>query len=271
MCSMKIAISGKGGVGKTTIASTIARLMGRSGKKVVMVDCDPSPNLALSLGISQEERKKIVPLCQLYDLVAERTGVRPGESQGKLYKINPEVDDLLGKYGVKGKDNVILIVLGTIQTGGGGCFCPESALLKRLLSHLVRKEDVLIMDMEAGVEHLGRGTTRNIDILLIVVEPGQRSIETASRIKKLAKDLGLPRIVAVLNKSRGRSHEEEIGGRLKDLDIKMIGSIPYSEIAMESDLKGISLLDTEGNQPIIEAVENILEKLIPGEPALGEL
>jgi len=263
---MKIAVAGKGGVGKTTLASTIARLMGRSGKKVVLVDCDPSPNLALSLGIPEERRNNIVPLGHLNDLIAERTGVQPGKSQGKLYKINPEVDDLLGKYGVEGKDNVLLIVLGTIQTGGGGCFCPESALLRRLLSHLVRKEDVLIMDMEAGVEHLGRGTTRNIDILLIVVEPGQRSIETALRIKKLAKDLGLQRIVAVLNKSRGRSHDDEIEGRLRDLDIEMIGSIPYSEIAMESDLRGISLMEAEGNHAIMEAVENILEKLVPGAP-----
>ena len=263
MCSMKIAVSGKGGVGKTTIASTMARLMGRSGKKVVLVDCDPSPNLALSLGITEYERKRIVPLCELSDLVANRTGVRPGESRGKIYKINPEVDDLLGKYGVEGKDNVTLLVLGTIQTGGGGCFCPESALLRRLLSHLVRKEGVMVMDMEAGVEHLGRGTTRNIDILLIVVEPGQRSVETASRIQKLAKDLGIQRIVAVLNKSRGQLHDEEISGRLRDLEIDMIGSIPYTEKAMESDLRGISLMETGGNQSFLEAVERILKSLVP--------
>lgn len=263
---MKIAVSGKGGVGKTTLASTIARLMGRSGKKVVMVDCDPSPNLALSLGIPEDRRNNIVPLGQHFDMIAKRTGVQPGESQGKIYRINPEVDDLLEKYGVECKDNVTLLVLGTIQTGGGGCFCPESALLRRLLSHLVRKEEVLIMDMEAGVEHLGRGTTRNIDILLIVVEPGQRSIETASRIKKLAKDLGLKRIVAVLNKSRGQFHDEEIARRLRDLDIDMIGSIPFSEKSMESDLRGMSPMEIEGNQPFIEAVENILERLVSDAP-----
>ena len=261
MPPFKIAISGKGGVGKTTLASTVARLLGRGGRNVVLVDCDPAPNLALSLGIPEEEREKIVPLCRLSELIAERTGVRPGESQGKMYTINPKVDDLLERFGVRCRDNVTLIVLGTINTGGGGCFCPESALLRRLLSHLVRKEEILIMDMEAGVEHLGRGTTRNIDLLLIVVEPGQRSVETAATIKKLGEDLEIREIAAVLNKSRGEEHSRLISERLAEIGIPMLGNISFSESLMEADLRGISVFDADNNGGFMAEIEAIMEKL----------
>ena len=259
MSPFKIAISGKGGVGKTTIASTMARLYGREGKNVVLVDCDPAPNLALSLGIPAEERKNIVPLCQLSKLIAERTGVKPGESQGKMYTINPEVDDLLEIYGVKGKDNVTLLVLGTIRTGGGGCFCPESALLKRLLGHLVRKEEILFMDMEAGVEHLGRGTTRNIDLLLVIVEPGQRSLETASTIKKLGEDLGIRHVLAILNKCRDEAQKREIRKRLKEMDIDLIGVLPYSEEVMRTDLEGTSIMDQGENDSFTREIERVMK------------
>ena len=256
-----MAISGKGGVGKTTLASSIGRLLGRKGKKVVLIDCDPAPNLAISLGIPEEARKGIEPLCQLSDLIAERTGVRPGESKGKMYKINPEVDDLLDRFGVLGKDNVTLLVLGTIRTGGGGCFCPESSLMRRLLGHLVRKEEILIMDMEAGVEHLGRGTIKRIDLLLVVVEPGQRSIETARAIVKLAKDLGIGKIKAVLNKCGDRKQKKLIERRLSDLDIELIGTISFSKSVMTSDLDGVSVLDTEGNEEFTEEIDRLIERL----------
>jgi len=261
LAPLKIAVSGKGGVGKTTFSSTLARLMGRNGKKVVLVDCDPSPNLALSLGISRERRKAIVPLCQLYDLIAERTGVRPGESQGKMYKLNPIVDDLLGRYGVDAEDNVTLLVLGTIKTGGGGCFCPESALLRRLLSHLVRSEDVLIMDMEAGVEHLGRGTTRNIDLLLVMVEPGLRSVETAERIKGLAEDLDIRRIGAIINKTRTEGDLEIIETSLAEGGMEILGHLPHSEGVLEADLHGSQIFSQEGAGDYIAAVRGIRSRI----------
>lgn len=261
MPQLKIAISGKGGVGKTTIASTIGRLYGRAGKHVVLVDCDPSPNLALSLGISEEQRKNIIPLSQMSELIAERTGIAPGSGQGKMYTLNPKVDDLLTKFGVQGKNNVTLMVLGTIRSGGSGCFCPESALLRRMLSHLVRKDDVLIMDMEAGVEHLGRGTTKNIDLLLVVVEPTLRSLETAGRIKKLAEDIGIEKIVAILNKSRSGEDEELIGHRLGEMGIEMLGAVPFSDKITDGELKGISVLDMGDNQDFIDAVKSIIDRL----------
>lgn len=276
MSPVKIAISGKGGVGKTTLASTLARLMGRRGREVVLVDCDPAPNLAISLGIPVKNREEITPLCHLYDLLAERTGVRPGESKGKMYTLNPKVDDLLGEYGVNCEDNVILLVLGTIKTGGGGCFCPESALLRRLMSHLVRSEDVLIMDMEAGVEHLGRGTTRNIDLLLVVVEPGMRSVETAGRIKGLAEDLGISRIGVVINKSRDETDIELIKGHLHKLGMEVVGHLPHSESVRAADLHGQALFDRSDSEEFIGAVGRILDGIfemadaeLPGSEEMG--
>lgn len=258
--AQRIGIAGKGGVGKTTLAGTLARLLARRGKKVLAVDIDPSPTLASAVGISDEERKNLVPLSKMLDLIEERTGVRPGSSYGQMFKLNPKVDDLVDKYGIIAKDGVRLIVLGTIELGGSGCFCPENALLKRLLKHLVLdRDEILIMDMEAGVEHLGRGTAEGVDILVVVVEPGTKSIETASRVKKLAKDVGIHKVVAVLNKSLG--DEDFTRTKLAEIDIELIGSIPYKPCIIEADMKDIPPIDHEDCAEIIAAIEDVEGKL----------
>lgn len=259
--ALKIAVSGKGGVGKTTVAGILARLFGREGKNVLVIDADPDSNMASAIGVPKEKREGIVPLSKMFDLIEERTGARPGESYGGMFKLNPQVDDLVEKFGIIGEDSVKLLVLGTISAGGGGCFCPENALLKALMKHLLLKEEILIMDMEAGVEHLGRGTAKNVDVLIIVVEPGMRSVETAGRIKSLAEDIEIQKVVAVLNKASGEEEKELIENELKKLDIPLVGVIPYSKGVIEADLKGISPMDLEKTADVIFALSELKEQL----------
>ncbi|MEE9594147.1 MAG: AAA family ATPase, partial [Candidatus Hydrothermarchaeales archaeon] len=259
--ALKIAVAGKGGVGKTTIAGALARLYARDGNNVIAVDADPDSNLASALDISKAEREKIIPLSQMYDLIEERTGVRPGESFGGMFKLNPKVNDLLERYGLQGKDGVVLLVLGTIQNAASGCFCPENALLKGLMRHLLlKKDDVLIMDMEAGIEHLGRGTAEKVDLLLVVVEPGQRSLETAAKVKELGSQLGIDGIGALLNKMRSTEEKEIVGQALKEIGIPLLGTIPYDESTAKSDLEG-KALELRDDSELTSALRSAMETL----------
>jgi CO dehydrogenase maturation factor len=261
--TLKIAVSGKGGVGKTTVAGILAMLLGREGKKVLVIDADPDSNLASAIGVPRGKREGLVPLSQMFDLIEERTGARPGQSYGGMFKLNPKVDDLVDKYGIEGKDGVKLLVLGTISSGGSGCFCPENSLLRALMRHVMfEKGQVVIMDMEAGIEHLGRGTAKNVDVLIIVVEPGLRSVETAGRIKSLAKDIEIKKIVAVLNKVNNKKEEELIRKELKKMDIPLAGVIPYNKGVIVADMEGISPMDLEENGDVVEAVVGLKESLM---------
>ncbi len=234
---MKIAITGKGGVGKTTLAALMINHMAKSGKRVIGVDADPDANLASALGFSNAD--EIVPIAEMESLIEERTGAKPGTS-GSFFKINPKVDDLPDKLSIV-KDNIRLMVLGTVKKGGGGCICPESALLKTLISHLVLyRDDVVVMDMEAGIEHLGRGTSSAVDMLIVVVEPGKRSIGTANNIKSLSNDLGISRIAVVGNKIRKKSDEDFIRENIEEIDV--LGFIPFDDNLIESDKKGLPAL-----------------------------
>ncbi|MFH0977593.1 MAG: carbon monoxide dehydrogenase accessory protein CooC [Spirochaetota bacterium] len=247
---MKIAISGKGGVGKTTLAGLLSYYLAGKGNRVIAVDADPDANLASALGI---DSSNIVPIAEMESLIEERTGAKPGSS-GALFKINPKVDDLPEKLWVE-KDNIRLMVMGTVKKGGGGCICPESTLLKNLISHLVLfRNEVVILDMEAGIEHLGRAVASSVDILIVVVEPGKRSIETAKHIKTLANDIGITRLAVVGNKIRKKSDEDFISGSLKEL--KILGYLPYDEALIESDMKGFQAPSKYSTQ-----INDILQKI----------
>jgi len=251
---MKIAVSGKGGVGKTTVSSLLARYWARKGYRVLAVDADPDANFGSALGI---DTSGIVPVAKMEELVAERTGTKPG-TVGGFFKMNPKVDDLPEALG-REKDGVRLLVMGTVKKGGGGCICPESVLLKALVSHLVLYEkDRVIMDMEAGIEHLGRGTAQGVDRLLIVVEPGRRSIETAEKVRQLTKDIGLHKVAAVGSKVRN-AHEEEFLRKNLD-DIPLIGILPFSEEIAAADLESRPpALDDPVILPAIEKIAAALE------------
>ncbi len=221
---MKLAITGKGGVGKTTFAAGLALAFVQDGKKVIAIDADPDSNLAATLGFPEPE--KIVPLVEMKDLIEERTGVEPG-AVGGYFKLNPRVDDIPDKFSIE-HQGIKLLLMGRVKKGGSGCFCPENAFLKSILSHLFfGREDVVILDMEAGIEHLGRGTAEGVDSLIVVVEPSVRSIETASRIKSLAKDLKIKRVFLVGNKVRGREDIDFIRKNISDFEI--LGFIWYND------------------------------------------
>jgi CO dehydrogenase maturation factor len=239
---MKIAVSGKGGVGKTTFSALLIRTLNEQGKHVLAIDADPDANLAAALGIPDADR--IVPISEMKELVYERTEARPG-SMGGFFKLNPKVDDLPDALSAK-LDNIKLMRLGGVQKGGSGCICPESTLLRALITHIVlARDEVVVMDMEAGIEHLGRATASAVDRLIVVVEPGRRSMDTAAHIRKLASEIGLKNIVLVGNKIRGTKDETFLKENL--MDFEFLGFIPYDEALIEADLEGVSPFDVDSS------------------------
>ena len=230
---MKIAISGKGGVGKTTLSAFLCKWFGDQGNTVLAIDADPATNLGTALAISGAD--SLPPITEMKELIAERTGSKPG-SMGGFFKLNPKVDDLPEKIAIA-DGNIRLMIMGGVQQGGSGCLCPENALLKTLVAHLmIGRGEVVVMDMAAGLEHLGRGTAEAVDCLIIVVEPGRRSIDVAQRIRNLAGDIGLKNLYLVGNKVRSSGDREFLQKALKGFPF--LGFIPYDGKIIEADLKG---------------------------------
>ncbi len=251
---MKLAVSGKGGVGKTTFSSLLIRSLNEMGKRILAIDADPDANLASGIGIENSE--SIVPIAEMKDLAFERTGAQPG-TVGGFFSLNPKVDDLPDALSVK-FENIKLMRLGGIKQGGSGCICPESTLLRALVMHIVlARDEVVVMDMEAGIEHLGRATAKAVDKLIVVVEPGRRSIDTAGHIRRLAGEIGLDSIAVVGNKIRGPKDEEFLHTHLQDFEF--MGFMPYDETLIEADLNGVSPFDVDSPSKAI--VQAMIERL----------
>jgi len=254
---MKLAITGKGGVGKTTLAALLAQAYADAGRQVLAVDADPSPCLAGALGFPEDLRSRLSPISEMDDLIYERTGAKPGTTGG-FFTLNPRVDDIPDRFSVLHR-NVRLLEMGAVDIGGSGCICPESALLKTLFTHLLfRKDDVLILDMYAGVEHLGRATVDFVDAMLVVVEPTRRSLGTAAQIKKLANDIGLTRLWLVGNKVRSKEEasflEEQTPG------LPLLGVLPADLAVQEADRLGIAVYDYV--PALRQAAEQMANKLV---------
>lgn len=236
----KIAITGKGGVGKTTLAALLAYIYAEAGNSVIAIDADPAASLAYAVGLPEELEVQLTPIAEMEDLIYERTGAKPGTTGG-FFKLNPRVDDIPDRFSVDYR-GIKLLQLGTISTGGTGCICPESAMLKTLVTHAVLyRDEVMILDMEAGVEHLGRATAGAVDAFLIVVEPGRRSLGTAQTIQQLAADIGITRCYVVGNKVRDQADRDYIRNSLPDLPV--IGFLSADPRAVEADMRGQAIFD----------------------------
>jgi len=255
---LKLAVGGKGGVGKTTITSLLSRLLARhqETRNVIAIDADPVSNLAAGLGIPED--KPITPIAELSDLIAERTGAKPG-TMGGFFTLNPKVDDIPDRFCLE-RDGVKLLVMGTVKRGGGGCICPESTILKALMLHLVLvRDEVVIMDMEAGVEHLGRATSASVDALIIVVNPGARSRVAASQIRQLGEDLKIKRILVIGNRVKGEEDEALIRESFKEMEI--LGFIPEMSEISEADRRGVRPFDTNLDE-VPQSLKDIVDKLL---------
>ena len=252
---MKVAVTGKGGVGKTTLSAGLAALCARDGSRVIAVDADPDSNLAATLGFPDPDG--ITPLSDMQELIAERTGAQPGSS-GAFFTINPEVADIPEEHCPEHGGVRLMVMGGANRSGGSGCLCPESAFLRAMLSHLMfGRDDVVILDMEAGIEHLTRGTSRAVDAMVVVVEPGARSLETARRIHGLATDLGVSRIWAVANKVRHDDDRDFIAGKLGD--IELVAAIPYDTDVVEAGMGGG--IDAALQGPVGEQIRRLQQRL----------
>ena len=228
---LKIAIGGKGGVGKTTICAVWSLLFAESGFDVLAIDADPNANLALAFGIPSQQHPQ--PLINMKELIAERTGTTK-DAAGAYFKLNPKVSDLPRKYWFE-TNGLKLLVLGAITQAGAGCACPEGAFLKALLTHtILQRKELVIVDLAAGVEFMGRASIQGIDVLVVVVEPGGRSIETAINIARMGRELGIKHVAAILNKITAPAQAETIKSQLADMTV--LAEIDYNPAVQEADL-----------------------------------
>lgn len=254
---MKIAITGKGGVGKTTLSSALCHIFASEGKRVIAVDADPDANLPQALGLSPSTIATLKPITEMKDLIEQRTGAKAG-SYGGVFKLNPRVDDLPEKIGYQ-MGNITLLLMGSFKSASSGCYCPENVLLKRLLKHLVvDRDEVVIVDMEAGIEHMTRGTAEAVTAFIVVVEPGSRSIQTAMLVKDMAKAMGVLNVFVVANKVRGEADINYIKSKIADL--KLLGTINYDSSLVDADIA-----ETNAFKPssyLASAVKAIKEELL---------
>jgi len=254
---MKLAIAGKGGSGKSTIAGALALLQAKSGGRVLAVDADPDANLASALGVPADRQLEIVPIADRKALIEERTGAKV-KQYGQMFKMNPEVADIADEYALL-HEGVALLVLGAIEAGGSGCACPESVLIRALVTDLVLyKNEALVMDLEAGVEHLGRGTARGVDVMLVVVEPSRMSLECAERVFRMAADIGITDVRVVANKIASPDDERWLRDALQGREIA--AAIPYSADIRNADRDGRASLDGMSGE-VLGRLEGLLETL----------
>ena len=256
---MKIAVSGKGGVGKTLVSGTLAGYFAQKGYKVMAIDADPSPNLALTLGIPVEEANKIVPISENAKLLDEKTRTDyPG-----VFKLHFTVDDIIEENGMKSPTGVNLLVMGTVKSAGSGCACGANAVVRELLRHMiVDRDEIVIVDMEAGVEHMGRGTASHVDIMLIVADSSRKSLEIAKKLTGFAHQAGIENVLIIGNRVRDAEEKELITNFIQKNELELLALIPYDDIVVKADRVGEPPLKYEETSESVKAIETIGDKLL---------
>lgn len=263
MGGLKIAVSGKGGVGKTLIAGTLARLLARRGLRVLAIDIDSNPNLHVTLGLRAPSAPR--PLSSDEGLVEERTGARPG-GWGAIFSLTPRVDDIPERFSVECPDGVRLLTVGA-PGAGAGCMCPQNALVRSLLDHLVlERNEVVVLDMEAGLEPFSRATARSVDLLLVVMEPTRRSLDVAGKILTYSRELGVRRVWGVLNKVAGEQEVAEFSRLAGELGFEFVLAVPFDPSVSAAERVGVSILDYAGTSPFVQAVERLCAAILGGLP-----
>ena len=254
---MKIAIAGKGGVGKTVIASSIAWCLARTGYTTLAIDADESPNLALSLGLSQEEAARIVPILENEELIRRKTDT----GFSGVYNLNYSVDDIVGDFSIATPAGVHLLVMGAVKAVGSGCACPANSLIQAMLHHLVvERDEALVLDMEAGVEHLGRGTAEDVDSMLVVSDANKKSLITAGTIASLAREAGIPHIELVGNRVENCGQQAIISTFASQHQLPLLGVVPYDLAVTQAGIQGSSTLTLDGTSAF-QAIEKLTGKL----------
>lgn len=256
---MKIAVSGKGGVGKTLVSGTLAGYFAQKGYKVMAIDADPSPNLALTLGIPVEEANKIVPISENAKLLDEKTRTDyPG-----VFKLHFTVDDIIEENGMKSPTGVNLLVMGTVKSAGSGCACGANAVVRELLRHMfVDRDEIVIVDMEAGVEHMGRGTASHVDIMLIVADSSRKSLEIAKKLTGFAHQAGITNVLIIGNRVRDAEEKELITDFTQKNELELLALIPYDDIVVKADRVGEPPLNYAETSESVKAIEAIGDKLL---------
>jgi len=256
---MKIAVSGKGGVGKTLIAGVLAEFLAQKGFTVLAIDADATPNLALTLGIPYEEAVKIVPISENTELIESKTQTgMPG-----VYNLGFSVEDIIEQFSVKTPYNVNLLVMGTVRSAGSGCMCPANTVIRALLHHLlVKRKEAVVTDMEAGVEHMGRGTAEHVETMLIVTDSSRKSMETAKKLHDLARQIGIRESFIVGSKVAGQLEAELIERFAQQNEIQLLGLVPYDEKILKADMEGETPLKFAGQSLAVTAIQTIGTKLL---------
>ncbi len=257
---MRILVAGKGGVGKTTLSAALCLLGAAEGRRVLAVDQDAQQNLAYSLGYPPEKASMLRPITQELDYVEEKVGARPGGGWGGIIGLNPDVSDVAERFGVRIKDNLHLLVMGGVVQASTGCLCPENSMLGALVRFLnSRKDDLIVMDAQAGLEPFGRTVAEGFGTALVVSEPTFNSLQVAARVERLSRELGMKRVDLVLNKCHGKEDLDKVGRYIPEAVFDHVHELPLDPVVLEHepDVSGI----VASNGAYVEGVRRLFRSL----------
>lgn len=265
-------VTGKGGVGKTSLTALMARMLARRGVGVLAVDADPQMNLPYALGIPVAQGRALVPLSRNLDYVEEKTGARPGEGWGLLFRLNPVVDDVVARFGVIGPDGVRLLVMGTVVVPAAGCLCPENTVLNAVVGHVgLRDDEIILMDTQAGVEHFGRALARGFQQAVVLTDPTFSGTQVAVHTARLARDLGIPAIHLVVNRVAESSDVDRVSARLEDeggFAFTTRSFLPFDRRLLDVEPSVGPLLDGSPSS-FVEALEDLVERVVHTKEVVG--